>query len=115
MQKKVHLFNEMVRKVRKDLFGKGPDEVRTVFVDNQAITTMSGNLTPVEKFMTQTEQGGNLVHQARTKLIQEYYNRKVPEGMEELIGSKLVRLFSDIHIKDDQAVSVFVFEHPIKK
>jgi uncharacterized protein YbcI len=115
MQKKKHLFNEMVRKVRKELFGKGPDEVRTVFVENMAITTMNGNLTPVEKLLAQTAQGLDMVHQARTKMIQESYERQVPEGMEELAGSKLVRLFADIHVKDDQAVSVFVFELPIKE
>jgi uncharacterized protein YbcI len=115
MQKKEHVFNEMVRKVRKELFGKGPDDVRTVFVDNMAITTMKGNLTPVEKFLSQTEQGLDMVHQARTKLIQEHYRRQVPEGVEDLVGSKFVRLFSDIHVKDDLALSVFVFELPIKE
>jgi uncharacterized protein YbcI len=115
MQKKEHHFNEMVRKVRKELFGKGPEDVRTVFVENKAITTMNGNLTPVEKFLAQNEQGRNMVHQARTKLIQEYYGRQVPPGMEELVGSKFVRLFSDIHVEDDQAISVFIFEQPIKE
>lgn len=115
MQKKEQLFNQLVQKVRKELFGKGPDEVRTVFVDNMAITTMKGNLTPVEKLLIQTDQGMDMVHQARTKLIQQHYERQVPEGIEELAGSRLVRLFSDIHVKDDEAVSVFVFERPIKE
>lgn len=115
MKKKEHVFNETVRKVRKDLFGKGPDEVRTVFVENMAITTMKGNLTPVEKLLSQTEKGAEMVHQARTKLIQQHYQEQIPEGIEELVGSKLLRLFSDIHVKDDHAVSVFVFELPIKE
>jgi uncharacterized protein YbcI len=114
MQKKEHAFNEIVRKVRKELFGKSPHDVRTVFVENMAITTMKGNLTLVEKFLAQTEQGADMVHQARTKLIQEYYERQVPEGMEELVGSQFIRLFSDIHVKDDHAVSVFIFELPIR-
>lgn len=115
MRKKEQAFNEMVQKLRKELFGKGPDDVRTVFVDNMAITTMKGNLTPVEKFLAQTEQGMEMVHQARTKLIQQHYKRQIPEGIEQLAGSKLVRLFSDIHVQDDHAVSVFVFELPIKE
>jgi uncharacterized protein YbcI len=114
VQKKEQAFNQMVQKVRKELFGKGPDDVRTVFVDNMAITTMKGNLTPVEKFLAQTEQGMDMVHQARTKLVQQHYQRHTPEGLEELAGSKLVRLFADIHVQDDEAVSVFVFELPIK-
>lgn len=115
MQKKEQQFNQMVQKIRKELFGKGPDEIRTVFLDNMAITTMKGNLTPVEKFLIQTDQGVDMVHQARTKLIQQHYRRQAPTGLEDLVGSKLVRLFSDIHVIDDEAVSVFVFEHPIKE
>lgn len=34
--------------------------------------------------------------------------------MEELIGSKFLSLFSDIHVKEDEAVSVFIFEQPIR-
>ncbi len=27
-------FNEIIRKVRKELFGKGPERIHTTFVDN---------------------------------------------------------------------------------
>lgn len=111
--KKEMAFNEIIRKVRKDLFGKGPERIRTVFVENMAITTMHGNLTPTEKFISQNEEGRKMVHSARTQLIQEWYKQEVPEGLEELVGSKLTHLFSDIKIEEDMAVSVFVFKDSI--
>jgi len=35
--------------------------------------------------------------------------------MEELMGSKLLHLFSDIKIEEDFAISVFVFEKHINE
>jgi uncharacterized protein YbcI len=114
MSKKEHQFNEIVRKVRKDLFGKGPEYIKTVFTENMAITTLKGNLTPVEKFIMQSPEGFEQIHRARTKMIQEYYKQSKPVEMEELIGSRLLNLFSDINIEDDIAMSVFVFEELIR-
>jgi uncharacterized protein YbcI len=114
MSKKEHQFNEIVRKVRKDLFGKGPEFIKTIFADNMAITTLKGNLTPVEKFIMQSPEGFEQIHRARTKMIQDYYKQQKPEELEVLMGTKLVNLFSDINIEEDMAISVFVFETPIR-
>lgn len=65
-------FNEIIRKVRKELFGKGPERIHTTFVDNMAITMLYGNLTPSEKFLAQEESGKEMVHAARTKMVQKY-------------------------------------------
>ena len=113
MGKKETVFNEIVRKVRKELYGKGPDRIYTHFVENMAVTTMYGILTPTEKFIIQSEEGKKVIHNARTKMIQEIYKHQVPEGLEELVGSKLLHLFSDIKVEEDMAVSVFIFEKPI--
>ena len=111
--KKEMAFNDIIRKVRKDLFGKGPERIKTVFVENMAITTMNGNLTATEKFISNSEEGRKMVHSARTQLIQDIYKRAVPEGLEMLVGSKLTHLFSDFKVDEDMAVSVFIFEKPI--
>ena len=114
MSKKVHDFNDIIRKLRKDLFGKGPERIHTVFVDNMIISTLYGNLTPTEKFIAGTQEGKEMVHAARTRMIQQVYEKEPPEGMEELIGAKFVHLFSDIKLEDDIAVSVFLFDGPIE-
>lgn len=113
MRKKETAFNEIVRKVRKELYGKGPERIHTHFVENMAVTTMYGILTPTEKFITQSEDGKKVIHNARTQMIQEIYKQQVPEGMEELVDSKLLHLFSDIKVEEDMAISVFIFEKPI--
>ena len=113
MSKLVHEFNDMIRKLRKESFGKGPERIHTVFIENMAIATLYGNLTPTEKFITGSEDGKDMVHAARTKMIQEIYAKSPPEGMEELIGAKLVHLFNDIKVEEDIAISVFVFDKDI--
>lgn len=113
MTDKINAFNNIVRKLRKELFGKGPERIQSVFVHNMAVTTLNGNLTPTEKFIARTPEGKEMVHAARTKLIQDVYKEAPPEGLEELIGAKLVHLFSDIKIEEDIAISVFIFDRNI--
>lgn len=113
MSKKVHEFNDIIRKLRKDLFGKGPERIHTIFVEKMAVSTLYGNLTPTEKFIASTPDGVAMVHAARTRMIQEVYSKATPDGMEELMGAKLVHLFSDIKIEEDMAVSVFIFDKNI--
>lgn len=113
--KKEAAFNELVRKVRKDTFGKGPERIHTTFVENMAITKMHGNFTPTEKFIAQTPEGKLMVHNARTHMIKKLYEKHVPDGMEELVGSKLVHLFTDVKVDEDIAISVFIFENMIEQ
>ncbi|MBA2876517.1 Na-translocating system protein MpsC family protein [Thermaerobacillus caldiproteolyticus] len=113
MSKKEAAFNDIIRKVRKQLFGKGPERIKTHFIENIAVTILHGNLTPTEKFIAQSREGKEMVHTARTSMIQEVYARKVPDGLEDLVGSKLLYLFSDINVEEDIAVSVFIFEDKI--
>ncbi|MFB5191234.1 DUF2294 domain-containing protein [Alicyclobacillus fastidiosus] len=112
-RRKEQAFNEIVRRVRKECFGKGPERIHTVFVDNMAISILHGNLTPTEKFLSQTPEGAEIVRAARTNMIQTLYSQHVPDGMEELVGSKMTHLFSDFKVEEDMGVSVFIFEKPI--
>ncbi|WP_419880684.1 DUF2294 domain-containing protein [Peribacillus sp. B-H-3] len=113
MSKKVHEFNDIIRKLRKELFGKGPERITTVFAENMVISTLYGNLTPTEKFIAKTPEGREMVHSARTKLIQDLYKNETPKGMNELMEATLVHLFSDIKVEEDIGVSVFVFDKNI--
>ncbi|MBS4214505.1 MULTISPECIES: DUF2294 domain-containing protein [Neobacillus] len=109
-----HQFSMLVREIRKEYVGNGPKEISTRFVENWAISEMKGNLTNVEKFMINSEQGKQTVHEARTKLVKEIYKRQeVVDKFETLMGARVLRLFSDINIDEDIAMTVFVFDKPI--
>ncbi|MEC0183173.1 DUF2294 domain-containing protein [Paenibacillus peoriae] len=106
-------FNEIIRKVRKELFGKGPERIHTTFVDNMAITMLYGNLTPSERFLAQEASGKEMVHAARTKMVQKIYPAQFNKELEDYMDSRLLYLFSDIKVEEDIAISVFVFEDNI--
>lgn len=113
MSKMIQDFNDIIRKLRKNLFGKGPERIHTVFVDNMAISTLYGNLTFTERFIVGEKDGRDMVHAARTRMIQNVYSTNPPEGLEEVVGAKLIHLFSDIKVEEDLAVSVFIFDKKI--
>lgn len=109
-----HQFSMLVREIRKTFVGNGPKEITTRFVGNWAISEMKGNLTNVEKFMINSEQGKQMIHEARTKMVKEIYEKpEVLEKFEALTGAKVLRLFSDINIDEDIAMTVFVFGQSI--
>lgn len=110
-----HQFSMLVREIRKEYVGNGPKEITTKFIGSWAVSEMKGNLTNVEKFMITSEQGEQMVHETRTRFVKEIYKKsEVLLRFENLMGAKVIRLFSDINIKEDIAMTVFVFDHPIE-
>ncbi|MGQ0514587.1 DUF2294 domain-containing protein, partial [Bacillus sp. D-CC] len=101
MSKKVHEFNDMIRKLRKELFGKGPERIHTVFAENMAIATLYGNLTPTEKFISSTMDGAEMVHMARTKMIQEVYAANSREQLAAVLKKAFRLRTSSITTFDD--------------
>lgn len=69
--------------------------------------------SPVEKFITQSEEGRKMIWQARTRMIKDLYSQLAPTDMEELVGAKFVKLFTDVDLDKDEVVSIFVFERSI--
>jgi uncharacterized protein YbcI len=111
-----HQFSMLVREIRKEYVGNGPKEIITKFNGSWAISEMKGNLTNVEKFMINSEQGKQMVHETRTRFVKEIYEKpEVLLRFENLMGAKVLRLFSDINIDEDIAMTVFVFDQPIEE
>ncbi|WP_254901217.1 DUF2294 domain-containing protein [Tuberibacillus sp. Marseille-P3662] len=106
-------FANLVRTYRKKHVGKGPEKIKVTFHSNWAIAYMSGSLSPVERFITRHKSGEDMVWQARTQMIKELYDQNPPTEMEELVGAKFEKLFTDIHMEDDEVISIFVFDRPI--
>jgi uncharacterized protein YbcI len=110
-----HQFSMLVREIRKEYVGNGPKEIFTKFIGSWAISEMKGNLTNVEKFMIHSEQGKKMVHETRTRFVKEIYKKpEVLLRIQNLMGARVLRLFSDINIEEDIAMTVFVFDQPIE-
>ena len=108
-------FSNLVRAFRKRHMGKGPSKITTTFCKNWAICEMSGNLSPVEKFIATSEDGKQTLREARTEMVKEMYRKNRPVEMEEFLGATFVDLFVDIDIERDFGMSIFVFDQDIEK
>lgn len=110
-----HQFSRIVREIRKQYVGNGPEKIRTRFVGSWAIIEMKGNLTEVEKWMIDSDEGRKMIQETRTKMVKDIYKRaEVVEKLENLVGAKLITLFSDINMDADLAITVYVFDRKIE-
>lgn len=107
-------FSNIVRSYRKKHMGKGPRVVKTTFCKNWAICELEGNLSPIEKFIAQAEEGKQILKSARTEMVKEIYRKHHPVEMEQLLGVKFVKVYVDIDIEEDKGLSVFVFDGEIE-
>ncbi|WP_309122335.1 DUF2294 domain-containing protein [Paenibacillus sp.] len=108
-------FSNLVRAFRKRHMGKGPGHIRTTFCKQWAICEMEGNLSPVEKFIAEHDEGKPMLRAARTEMVKQLYRKHPPVEMETFLGAKLVDLFVDIDIEKDFGMSVFVFDANIEE
>ncbi|WP_240375486.1 DUF2294 domain-containing protein [Bacillus piscicola] len=108
-------FSNLVRSFRKRHMGKGPTHITTTFCKSWAICEMKGNLSPVEKFIANAEEGKQFLREARTEMVKEMYKRNHPVEMEQLLDCHFVDLFVDIDIERDFGMSIFVFDENIEK
>ena len=58
----MNFFRHADYPLRKELFGKGPERIHTVFVENMAVSTLYGNLSASEQFIARTPEGREMVH-----------------------------------------------------
>ncbi|MCK6255594.1 DUF2294 domain-containing protein [Fictibacillus sp. WQ 8-8] len=108
-------FSNLVRAFRKRHMGKGPRQIKTTFCKNWAICEMEGNLSPVEKFISGSNEGKQMLRSARTEMVKDMYKKNHPVEMEELLGATFLELFVDIDIEKDFGMSIFVFDENIQE
>jgi len=101
------LANSIIR-FEKEYMGRGPVQARVFIVEDMIIVRLYGVLTPAESHLAQSQDGHVLIKQVRRRLIQ--ISRPMLEQIvEEVVGSPVVSLHSDISVKTGERIIVFVF------
>lgn len=113
MWKMTQEFNDVIYKIHVEMLGGESKEFQTVFIENMAILKSYGGLTPAEKFMAKTPRGAEMVYWAKKKVNQEMYSTSMRKRIEQLLGAKVIHLFSDLNIAGDLTIIVFVFDENI--
>jgi len=94
--------------------GRGPADVRTYVIGDAIFVRLKGLLMPAERQLAQTEEGRALIKNMRRELVEA--SRPILESMiEEITGSKVVNLFTDISTSTGERIIVLTMADDVSK
>ncbi len=94
--------------------GRGPADVRTYVIGDAIFVRLKGMLMPAERQLAATEEGRTLLKDLRRELVQA--SRSILEAMiEEITGSRVVNLFTDISTKTGERIIVLTMADDVSK
>ena len=88
--------NAVIR-FEQEFMGRGPDEVRALVARDLVVVRLKGVLTPAERQLAKTTEGGEMVQQ-----------------VSEITGAKVLGLFTDIDVQLGERVFVFTTDREIQ-
>lgn len=94
--------------------GRGPADVRTYIFTDAIFVRLKGLLTPAERKLAQSEEGRSLIKDHRRQLV-EASRPVIEEAVEEITGSKVVSLFTDISTKTGERIVVLIMADDVSK
>ena len=90
----------------KDHLGRGPLEARVFVIEDMVLARLRGVLTPAEVKLAQDPDGHNLIKQVRRQLL-EGSRSLLDEIVQQVTGSRVISLHTDISVKTSERVIVF--------
>lgn len=90
----------------KDHLGRGPVDTRVFVIDDMILVRLRGVLTPAEVKLARDPAGHNLIKQVRRQLL-EGSRSLLDEIVQQVTGSRVVSLHTDISLKTSERVIVF--------
>lgn len=107
-------FTNAIVKFEKEYLGRGPVDARTTLINDVVLVRLRGVLTPAEEKLTENREGQVLVKEARRQLF-ETSKDMFAEIVQEILGTELISLFSDISIETRERVIVLVVKKDFGK
>ncbi|MFH1524798.1 MAG: DUF2294 domain-containing protein [Chloroflexota bacterium] len=101
------LVNAIIQ-FEKEYMGRGPVQARAFVVEDMIIVRLYGVLTPAETKLAQTSDGHVLIKDVRKRLLQ-ISRPMLEQVVQEVVGSPIVSLHSDISVKTGERIIVFIF------
>ena len=102
-------FTRAMIQLEKDYLGRGPQDVRTVFVLDMIIIRLRGILTRAEIKLCETPEGSALVKETRRRLF-ESARDIIAEMVTSITGTKLLSLHTDMSTRTGERVVVLTVE-----
>ena len=102
-------FTREILQFEKEYMGRGPINARTFLVNDMVLVRLQGVLTPAEEKLAQNKEGKVLVKEARRHLF-ETSRPMLDKLVADVLGTKLVDIFSDISTDEGERVIVLTVE-----
>ncbi len=97
-----------------DYMGRGPKESRAYVIEDMILVRLKGVLTPAEEQLTKTSDGGELVKQMRSMLI-EKARPLLDQVVGSIAGAKIIDLHTDISTNSGERVFMFTLTTDLEK
>lgn len=100
-------FTKAMIQFEKDYLGRGPEDVRTVFLNDMIVVRLRGILTLAEMKLCETAEGRALVKETRRRLF-ESAREIIGEMVQAITGSTLITLHTDMSTRTGERVVVLI-------
>jgi len=110
-------ISDALIKFEKEYMGRGPEETRTLIIDDLIIVRLKRVLTPAEQQLASAGgdyKGRTLVKQVRTELI-EKARPLLEAALFAITGQKVVSLHTDISTVTGERIIVFTLDRPLSE
>lgn len=100
-------FTRAMIQMEKEYLGRGPEQARTIFLEDMIIVRLQGILTRAEIKLSETETGRELIKETRRQLF-ESAREQMEMMVHDIVGCDLVSLHTDVSTKSGERVIVLI-------
>jgi len=102
-------FTKAMIKFEKEYLGRGPQDIKTMFLGDMILVRLRGILTPAEMKLAESREGRELVKESRRQLFES--SRPLLEDMvRDIAGCRVISLHTDMSTKTGERVVVLTVD-----
>ena len=107
-------LSEAISKFELDYMGRGPDQIRTIILQDMIIIRQNGFLSISEKNLAQSKDGVELVKKVRTSLFES--SRDMLESIiKSILDLEIISTYSDVSTKTGEKIIIIVADRNLEK
>ena len=107
-------LSEAISKFELDYMGRGPDQIRTIILQDMIIIRQKGFLSISEKNLAQSKDGVELVKKVRTSLFES--SRDMLESIiKSILDLEIISTYSDVSTKTGEKIIIIVADRNLEK
>ncbi|MEZ4733188.1 MAG: DUF2294 domain-containing protein [Caldilineaceae bacterium] len=102
-------FTKAFIQFEKEYLGRGPLDVRTIFLNDMILVRLQGLMSPAEHKLAASDQGRELLKEMRRQLF-EGAREAIETLVRTIVGCNVISLHSDMSTKTGERIVVLVVD-----